>query len=221
MKPIRLAACIAFSLAPFASAQEGVREKIRELETKAAAAQAEGRSEETEKLRKAIGELSERAKADAEKRDGERRERPQREELRTKLDQSRQELAEAEKNGQERAAAEIRQRITRLEGTVRSEGGRREGEGKQHEMGDAKRRLQHLNEAIEHLRAAGMREPAESLSEQARVLKAQLTQQSGRRDNPGHNVEGQLNEIREGMKNLQRQMQEMQKRLEDLSRERK
>jgi hypothetical protein len=225
MKPIALTVILAIAFAPLASAQEGVRDKIRELENKAGAAQAEGRAEEAEKLRNAARELAERTKAEpGERADG----RKPGEELRAMLGKLRAELEEASKAGKLDAAGEIKQRMARIEKELRGEGEKREGAKREFaekkarpDGGDAHQKLQHLGEAIEHLHAAGMHEPAERLAQEARALKQQLAH--GKEDGPGKapHPDRQLAEMREGMMNLQRQMQEIQKRLEELSRERK
>ena len=230
MKTLQLTAAIAIAISSTAFAQEGIRDKIRELENKAGAAQTEGRPEEAEKLRNEARELAARAKAENEKRDGEKREKPGREELQSMLEKSRQQLEAAARDGKQDETAEIKQRIARLESALRESGGdgrRAEKRGQQPdrpELAEPMRRLQHLHQAIEHLRAAGMNEPANSLAEQAQEMKRQIAgaTEGKRPDGEKHpKAERQISELREGMMSLHRQMQEMQKRLEELSRERR
>ena len=202
MKTLPLTAIVALALLSPIFAQDGPREKIREPEIKPG-----------------------RAPAENERRDGERREKPNRDEMQAMLEKSRHELEEAAKNGRQDEAEQIKHRIARLENALReSGGGDGERSGKHPEIAAAQARLQHLGEAIQHLHAAGMHEPAERLAEQAREMKRQL---AGAHEAPHPDgerppdAERQLAELREGMMNMQRRLQEMQKRLEELSRERK
>ena len=200
MKTLQLTALIALALLSTLVAQDGAREKVREPEGRPAPAE------------------------------NERRDQPNRDELRAMLEKSRQALDEAAKSGRQDEAAELKHRIARLENALRESGGadgERGGKRSQPERPDlagARDRLQHLSEAIQHLHAAGLHEPAERLAEQAREMKRQL---AGAPDAPRPDgekrpdVERQLAELREGMMNLQRHLQEMQKRVEELSRERK
>lgn len=202
MNTLQLTAIVALALLSPVFAQDGSREKIREPEIKPG-----------------------RAAADNEKRDGERREKPNRDEMQAMLEKSRHELEEAAKNDRQDEAEQIKHRIARLESALReSGGGDGERSGKRPDAADAQARLQHLGEAIQHLHAAGMHEPAERLAEQAREMKRQLAEahEAPRPDGERRpDAERQLAELREGMMNMQRHLQEMQKRLEELSRERK
>ncbi len=220
MKTMHITALTVLALAPLVIAQDGAREKIRELENKAGAAQAEGRADEAEKLRGVAREFAERAKAEAGKRDSGRPASSRREELRSMLEKSRRDLDEATKSGQGDAVEKTRQHISRLERMLHSDG-EKGGSHAQPEMAGAQRRLQHLGQAIEHLRAAGLNEPAERLSEQARMMRKELARQESQGNATGPDIGRQLSEIREGMQNLQRQVQEMNKRLEELTRDRK
>ena len=227
MKTLPLAAIVALALSSPVFPEDGPREKIRELESKAGAAQAEGRGEEAEKLRNAARELAGRAKAEGEKRDGAQREKPNREQLQAMLEKSRHDFEDAAKNGKQDEATEIKHRIARLETAMREGDGENAGKRRQPERPEtagAQGRLQHLAQAIEHLHAAGLHEPAERLAEQAREGKRQLGAANEAKRPDGEKrpeAERQIAELREGLMNLQRHMQEMQKRLEELSRERR
>jgi hypothetical protein len=82
--------------------------------------------------------------------------------------------------------------------------------------------LEHLRQAIEHLHAAGLHEPAERLTEQAREMKRAISGEAPRPDG-GKHPEGdrQLAELRERMMDMQRQMKELQRHMESLGREQK
>jgi hypothetical protein len=228
MNASQLTAIVAIAIATPVFAQEGVREKIHDLKTQAEAAQAAGHPEEAEKLRNAARELASRAQAENAKREGQERERPNREQLQAMLEQSRRELDEAARAGKEDRMVELKQRIARLTSALgggdlnKGERAEKRGQPEGPEAADAKRRLQHLGEAIEQLRLAGMDEPADRLAGQAREMKRQLASaRDPQRGERPPEIERQVAELREGMMNLQRQMQEMQKRLEELSRERR
>jgi hypothetical protein len=228
MNASHVAAILAFAIATPVFAQEALREKIHELKTQAEAAQAAGRSEEAEKLRNAARELAGRAQAENAKREGEPREVPNREKMQAMLDHTRRELDAASRDGKMDRAAELKQRITRLTAALGDGDAGKEKRPEKHrkphaaQATDPQRRLQHLSEAIEHLRAAGMNEPAERLTEHAREMKRQIAAaQDAHRGKATPELEQQLAQMREAMMNLQRQMQEMQRRLEELSRERK
>ena len=202
MKTLHLTALIALAFSSPVFAQDGPREKIREPENRPGPAPA----------------------------DNERRDRPNRDDLRAMLEKSRHELDEAAKSGRQDEAEQIKHRIARLENALRDgDGGDRErGEKRQPperpDIADARGRLQHLQQAIEQLHAAGMHEPADRLAEQAREMKRQLAGANEAKRPDGEkcpDAERQIAELREGLMNLQRHQQEMQKRLEELSRERR
>lgn len=228
MNASQITTIVALALATPVFAQEGAREKIHDLKSRAEAAQAEGRADEAEKLRGAARELAERSEAGSAKREGEPRERPNREHLQAMLEKSRLEIEEAERAGRPEQVADLKHRLARLTSALHesesNEGERLKKSGKSERpvSADPQRRLQHLSEAIEHLRAAGMKEPAERLSEQAHEMKRLIAAaRDTQRGDKLPEIELQVAQLREGMMNLQRQMQEMQKRLEELSHDRK
>jgi methyl-accepting chemotaxis protein len=69
-------------------------------------------------------------------------------------------------------------------------------------------------EAVQHLRAAGLNEPAESLEQMAHKMREEFE----RRGAPvgAERMEQAFGEIREGMEQLRRQMEKMQQELKEL-----
>lgn len=198
-------------LVPCARAQEGeVRERIQQLEKKANAAKVEGREEDFARLAREIETLKAHGGGQEKNRDA------QREQMHRQLEDARQKLAEATKQGHEEVAADLKRHIAKLEGELCPPG------EKHQQSADVKGRIRHLKIAIENLRAAGMSEAAESLTRQAAKMHEQLErapQQQPRSENPAK--EFQLQEVIGTVHALRRTVEEMQKRIEELSRERK
>ena len=76
--------------------------------------------------------------------------------------------------------------------------------GKEPGSQDPRQRLQHLSEAAEHLRAAGLVDMAENLSRQAAEMKQQIAHAS-----PGHDCPAENRELAEQVQQLRREVQEL------------
>ena len=74
-------------------------------------------------------------------------------------------------------------------------------------------RVQHVLQAIEHLRAAGLKEPAEGLAQIAKQMRAESERQNAVAPERTEKV---LRETQEGMQQLRGQLEKMQRQLEEL-----
>ena len=102
------------------------------------------------------------------------------------------------------------------------------GDGRQPppgEIPETQRRLQHLQVAIENLHAAGLHEPAEHLAQEARRMREQLQAPSPPREpgarRGGRPAESELEPLRQEIRNLHEAIQDLQRRMDELSRERR
>jgi hypothetical protein len=143
--------------------------------------------------------------------------------LRRKRAELQNELKRQVAEGREVEAAELRQQIERLDqefnGAAGGRGepqlGRRDGlrpGGRPGSM-DAARRLEHLQRAVENLRAGGMPDLAARLEQQGQRIRERLDR-GGPRGVPFEEIERLRGEVRE----LHQAMQELKRRLEEVAR---
>jgi len=207
-------------------------------EQRADALNAEDRSDESENAARQAKELQAKAREAAEaarEREIERRrsheaelhaprKNAEAEEVRRRA----RELANAERERSRQERAE-RLRRERLEGLDQSEGPRGEFPDRRPpsppprapwtpEGGDAPRRLHHLQQAIEHLRAAGLHEPAEEIERQADHLRQDFKR---RGDFPAvpegmRESHAAIRELHETMAELRQQLDELRHELENV-----
>lgn len=129
------------------------------------------------------------------------------------------------------AAPQRGPRMERLERFEREPMSRR-GPGSPGEMPELHQRLHHLQAAIDNLHAAGMHEPAERLAQQAGRMRQQLqaTPPARRSDSqrraPGPRAgrpaeDAQLEPMREEIRRLNEALQDLRRRVDELSRERR
>jgi hypothetical protein len=117
------------------------------------------------------------------------------------------------------AAVEGRQNRERREG--------REDRGKAREGAEGPARLRHVQEAIRHLRAAGMMEPAQHLEEAARQMRQELERQNAGRGNepqpqkgarpdagPSEELRREIGQLREQLQRMSQEVREMRAQME-------
>jgi hypothetical protein len=216
------------------------RDKLQALERKVEDLKAEGRHDEAKKLQAEIAELrghaDERAKAarkEASAGDERRRD------LKQKLHALQARAKELRADGNQDEAEDVQRQIEKLE---RELGGRVEREvriekierdgrepgapGARRErppegIAETQRRLNHLVAAIENLHAAGLPEPANELNREADRLREQLHAYPRPGGPERHERAGELEGLRQEVRELRQAVQELRTRLETLARERR
>ena len=186
-----------FSTTARADDGDNVRNKLQELEQQARAAKEAGRAEEAQ----AIMEKAKRIRAEASERNAQGGD---------KLEMAKRKVQELRNAGKGEEAEQLERRI-------------REGAEKQRDGGDKRRdaehgggdeRQQHLGEAIRHLRAAGLDDPANQIERLAREL--------GNGKAPAHEPQNEgtqraLRETQEQMVKMARAIDELRQQVERLS----
>jgi gas vesicle protein len=232
------ATCLIWGTAPQSSKAaepnpQELREKAERLQQEARELKAEGKMEQAqEALRKAL-EL--RREADhLREADGPAAGpgQPPLEELKQRLEQAKARLDEARADGKLEEATRLERQIARMEAVLERpdrpvpqrmrpprgplpEGGFPAAPPEQPEM----RQLRHLEAAIQNLHAAGLHEPAERLSQQAREMRQKL----GSTDRPEfapRPPESELERLRMEVQELRERVRNLGARLDQLSRER-
>lgn len=219
------AGLVVFAASAFAEepGPDQVRDQIRKLEQKAQALKADGKMEDAKAVAGEAAELREKiARMERERhQDAVRGDERRRDEIKHKLDQSRAELKELREAGKEDQAAEVQRKIHSLEETLANSGRRPEGErgpAAHQERGATERRVQHVREAIAHLREAGMNDLAERLDQEAdRMMQQRGGGEERRRpDQAGAEIERMRAELQE----LRQAVRQLNARLDGANRER-
>ena len=179
--PALFGVCFTFQLA--AVAQDDARAQTEQLIEKAKRAKAEGRGDEAEELMKRAKELRV-----AQMKEGDRERQREGDEKSARLKREIEELRAAGKN------EEADRLIARIKGE-------REGQ--------APDRIQHVMQAVGHLRAAGLKEPAEHLEQMAR----QMREEGEHRDS---NAGAPPPEWQRMMRETHAQLERMQLEIEEL-----
>lgn len=192
--------------------------RIQELRARAAEAKQQGRMEDAQKLHREAEELAQATRDTGRKDGGDRRDpSPQVRELAQRAEQLQQKAREAKDAGRMDEAQKLHEEAEQLtkhareanrkEGAPDREGAKRDGKDNAPEQ-----RMQHVENAIRSLRAAGMNEPADALQKQLQAAHAE------QRPNAGGDKERQLQEMTRAIGEMQRALQDMQRRMEELSR---
>lgn len=217
LKTLATIAVIAISTPRLLAADEGGG-RIQELRARAAEAKQQGRMEDAQKLHREAEELAQATRDTGRKDGGERREpSPQVREAAQRAEQLQQKAREAKEAGRMDEAQKLHEEAEQMTKRAR-EANRKDGppdrEGAKREGNDnpTAQRMQHLENAIRSLRAAGMNEPADALQKQLQAAHAE------QRPNAGGDNERQLQEMGRAIGEMQRAIQDMQRRVEELSR---
>jgi HAMP domain-containing protein len=165
------------------------RAEAEKLFEKANQAKAEGRGEEAEKLsiqaKKLQGEVGDRDDADREQ-----------------VRRLKREIKELRHGGKRNEAGRL----------DREHGGRRDQASRPLPPGEPGERLRHVQEAIAHLRAAGLEEPADHLEQEARKIRGAVEQahrnMGGRPPEP-QELQAAMREMRENMQAMRGELQKM------------
>lgn len=233
------ATCLIWTSAPPSSAAaepnpQELREKAERLQQQARELQAEGKMEQAqEALRKALELRREADHLPEAGRPPAAPGQPPPEELKQRLDQAKARLHEARAAGKPDEVTRLERQIARMEAVLERpdrlvpqpmrppqgplpEGGFPPAPLEQPPI----RQLLHLEVAIQNLHAAGLHEPAERLSQQARELRQKL----GSPDRPAfapHPPESELVLLRMEVQELRERVRDLEARLDQLSRERR
>jgi ElaB/YqjD/DUF883 family membrane-anchored ribosome-binding protein len=187
-----------------------LRERFVALEKQMVEAKKAGRADEMERLAREMQELKRHAAAHA--GDAHKEKRREMEEM---LAQTQRELGEAEHNNQPERVKELRHRLERLQNALR-EGGEPDGR----DAAAVRQKLQHMMQAVEHLRAAGMPEIAGRIEAEAREIKSKLESRPTENNEALLSAERKVQEMHKRMEEMHRRMEEMARRMEEMSRER-
>ncbi len=168
--------------AGFAAADEGdeLHRKAETMRREARELVAAGDREEAEQVERAAHRLLEEAAKLAHRHDGRKQTHAlEIAELHQRLTQLHREQREAlRRDGKGERAADLRREMEKVQGRLR-ELMQQPSRPTHHRPGpdvDARRRLEHLHAAIEHLQQAGLHEMAERVIEQARAVERTLEQ---------------------------------------------
>ena len=195
-----LAALLAIST-PSLRAADDLGARLQELRTRAAEAKQQGRMDEAHKLHREAEELAQSARK-TERKDGDekRDENPKMREMRERVAQLQQKAREAKEAGRAEESQKLSEEAEQIVPRTR--------EGSRKDTNPEREKMQHLENAIRSLRAAGMNEPADALQKQ---LKRGPAEQGG-------DLEKQLHEMRRAIGEMQHTIQAMQRRLDEMSR---
>lgn len=174
-----------------------LRAETGELMEKAQRAKAEGRGGEAEDLMRKAKELQ-AAHAGHEK---------------GKMERARHEAAAREIEALHRAGKH--EEAERLKQKMAGAG---PGPNRPGPLAEGRERLAHISQAIEHTRAAGLREETEHLEQAARRMKEEMAHRGAPAGGPisPERMHAALGEMHERMEDLRRQMQKMAHATEDL-----
>ena len=189
-----LIAIFATSAVGFAQGPDKNRAQVEELTERARRAKAEGRDEEAEDIMRKVKQLQ-----------GELREGAPQKPEHDKAAGVRREIEELQKAGKHEEAERLAKKV------FGGDPGGAHAEGPE--------RLQHLLQAIEHLRAAGLNEPAASLEGVAREMKENLGRkgalpESGGKPHPGAPADG--GDVRAQMQKLAHSVEELRAQVQSL-----
>jgi len=151
-----------------------LREMYRRMAQKAEELQANGHTDEANAVRHQMQELREKASRLERERRGEKGGADERRAmLQHHLEMMRAELKKQAEAGNEERVADIKRGIQKMEQELARLSGHEGGPGKPPLPGGGER-LQHLREAINHLRAAGLNDLADKLSREADGMQQKL-----------------------------------------------
>lgn len=224
---LAVAACLVFLPAAAFAGEPGpdqVRDQIRKLEQKAQALKMDGKAEDAKALAGEAAELRDKiARMERERhQEAVRGDERQRDAMKQKLEQSRMELKELREAGKEEKAAEVQRRVHALEEQLAPPGRRPEGDrgpGAQPERMIAERRIQHMREAVAHLREAGMNDAAERVAQEAERMQQGLRGGAEDRRRP-EQAGGDIERLRAELQELRQAVRQLNARLDGANRDR-
>ena len=195
-----LAALIAIST-PSLRAEDAPQSRIKELRTRAAEAKQQGRMDEAQKFHHEAEELAQSMRNTDRKGGGDKpEENPKMREMRERVGQLQQKAREAKEAGRAEESQKLSEEAEQIV--------RRAREGSRKDANPERERMQHIENAIRSLRAAGLKEPADALQKQL---------EHGRPEQAG-DLEKQFQEMRRAIGEMQQAIQGMQRRMEEMSR---
>jgi hypothetical protein len=186
-----------------AATPDDLRAEAEKLIEKARQGKSAGRTDEAEELmgraKRIQMELREKIDGSEQPKGGD-----------AKLERMKQEIGELHRAGKHEEAGRLEHQFAEAQ-QRRASGGRPEPQV------EGPERVRHIMEAVAHLHAAGLKEPAENLEQIARRMREELEH---RGDSAGAAGAGQmehaLREVHEGMEQLRRQMEKMQRQIEEM-----
>lgn len=203
MKTVYLTTLAALILlaAPILRAEDAPSSRIKDLRTRAAEAKQQGRMEEAQKLHHEAEELQQAAH-NARRKDGDEKpdENPKMREMRERVMQLQQKARDAKEAGRGEESQKLNEEAEQIV--------RRAREGSRKDANPEREKMQHLENAIRSLRAAGLHEPADALQKQLHRKPAEQ----------GGDLEKQLQEMRRAIGDMQQAVQVMQRRMDEMSR---
>lgn len=190
----------AFALLAFVHAEEP---KPTDFLKRAQQAKADGKFDEAKELAEQARKLHGGDGHGERKLDGEKKD---------KLAHMRAEIEELHRAGKHEQAEELRKKFM---GDLMAQHHGPKKEMPHKEPGSGEERLEHLMEAIKHLRAANLNEPAESLEKLAGHMKEEMAAhkraEQEQREHP--RAEGELRELREQVQKLSHTVEELRGQL--------
>jgi hypothetical protein len=194
---------IAIATSASAHARKETRDEIHRLAEKAKQAKNEGRLDEADELMRQVKKLVATA-------GGHEGEKPGDEARGDRLARMKQEIADLHHAGKHEEAGRLQQRF--MEARSREHGG-----GPPHAGGKGPERVRHVMEAVQHLRAAGLNEPADDLERQARRMREEIErhqrESGGDRKKEGEPSPGEVHQLREQVERLSRELEETREEL--------
>lgn len=215
------AGLVFFATGAFAEDQPGpeqVRDQVRKLEQKAQALKMDGKIDDAKAAAAEAAELREKiARMERERhQESVRGDERRRDEMKRKLDESRAELKELHEAGKDDRAAEVQQRIRAIEQALDNSVRRPEGDRRpdaQSGRGVAERRIQHIREAVAHLREAGLNDIAERVAQESERMEQQM--HGGGDERRGAMVPGgEIDRMRAELQELRQAIRQLNARLD-------
>jgi hypothetical protein len=218
--------------ASLAAESEAQAEKAENRERQAQRLKAAGEGEKTRQVRREGEEM--RVKGVKEQKEGDLALDERRGDLKRKLKDLQAEVKELRSAGRPDAAAKVEQQIGRLEMEIdrlaqppgdakrpdRPMAGSYAGVA-QRDMPPLQVRLQHLQAAIENLRAAGIHPAAERLAAHAQLMKKGMGQPAGDGQGRPAVMAGEVQRLQEQIQDLRQAVRELSAKVEQLGRERR
>lgn len=189
-----------------------IRTRIQELEKKGVELRSAGQREELEKVMAELADLRAQAVRAQTMRDRPAANPERRAVIEKRLDGLRAQAAELESAGKKDQAAEIQRQVEKLEVALRTDRPTpdRVRDGGPRPEADVRQR-EHVEIAMEHLRAAGYPEIAERIGQEIRRRQGPLPNRGFERT-PGADAErmqAELNDLRQAVRDLKRRLEEV------------
>jgi uncharacterized protein Yka (UPF0111/DUF47 family) len=190
--------CALLTVNLLASTPDELRAEADKLAEKARQARTEGRPGEAEELMSRVKKLQ------IELREMISGDEPGKA-LQTKLQHLKQEAGELHRAGKHEEAERLERQLAEIQQ-------RQAGGDKKASPAEGAERIGHIMEAVKHLRAAGLKEPAQNLEQMARQMREELERRADSAEaGSARQMEQVLREMRERMEKMQREIDELRK----------